>query len=75
MAVPRRPGGFIRVAEGGVVKGRIELTDRGGFACMLGGPDRRTLFTLEALQSAPDSKPGNGRIRMAEVDVPGTGWP
>lgn len=75
VAAPRRPGGFVRVAEGGAIKERIELTDRGGFACMLGGPDRRTLFMLEALGSGADSKPGNGRIRAVEVEVAGAGWP
>jgi sugar lactone lactonase YvrE len=75
VAVPRRPGGFVRVAEGGAIKERIDLTDRGGFACMLGGPDRRTLFMLEALGSGADSKPGNGRIRAVAVEVAGAGWP
>jgi len=76
VANPLTPGGFVRVAEGGEVKDRIDLPDRGGYACMLGGPERRTLFLLEAFSSRPkDGKPGNSRIRMVEVDVPGAGWP
>ena len=37
----------VRVREGGEVLERIEL-DRSPFACMLGGPDGRTLFILAA---------------------------
>lgn len=77
VAVPDEPGGFIRVAEGGEVKERIDLEDRGGYACMLGGEDRRTLFMLEAFTSDKDriDGRGNGRIRIVEVEVPGVGLP
>ena len=37
----------VRVREGGEVLQTVEL-DRGGFACMLGGADGRTLFILAA---------------------------
>jgi sugar lactone lactonase YvrE len=75
-ANPRRPGGFVRVAEGGKIVEQIDLSDRGGYACMLGGPERRTLFLLEAFESRPqDIKPGQSRIRMVDVDVPGVGLP
>ena len=37
----------VRVREGGQVRETIEL-DRNPFACMLGGPDGRTLFILAA---------------------------
>src|SRR6185436_8738388 len=40
-------GTSIRVREGGEELARVEF-DRAGFACMLGGPDRRTLFTMAA---------------------------
>ena len=33
--------------EGGAELATVEL-DRGGFSCMLGGPDGRTLFVLAA---------------------------
>jgi sugar lactone lactonase YvrE len=49
---------------------------RAGYACMLGGPERRTLFMLEGFSSRPaDAVVGNARIRCVEVDVPGAGWP
>lgn len=76
LANPIPPGGFLRVAEGGEVRERIDLDKHAGYACMLGGPERRTLFLLEALSSQPpDCTPGNGRIRTLEVEVPGAGWP
>lgn len=70
-------GGFLRVAEGGEVRDRVDLDDGyQAFACMLGGPERRTLFLCEArgLRRAP-LPPGSGRLRAVDVDVPGTGWP
>ena len=76
VAVPR-PGGFLRVAQGGEVRARVEVDGFGGFACMLGGADRRTLFLLEArsLDPAKIEGRGNGRIRTMRVDVPGAGRP
>jgi sugar lactone lactonase YvrE len=65
----------VRVAEGGKVLHTIE-SELGCFACMLGGPDRRTLYVTAA--AWPDAMtPGNrtGRILSATVDVPGAGWP
>lgn len=49
---------------------------RAGYACALGGDDRRTLFLLEGFSSRPkDAVIGNARIRCVEVDAPGAGWP
>jgi sugar lactone lactonase YvrE len=78
VASPLAPGGFVRVAAGGEVRDRIELPDRFGYACMLGGPARRHLFLLEAFGSNPANiggRRGTGRIRVVEVDVPGAGLP
>ena len=76
VAVPR-PGGFLRVAEGGDVRARVDLEGWGGYACMLGGDEGRTLFLLEALTATPEemSGRGNGRIRTMEVDAPRAGLP
>ncbi len=76
VAVPR-PGGFLRVAEGGEVRARVDLDGWGGYACMLGGDDGRTLFLLEARTADPAemSGRGNGRIRTMEVDAPRSGLP
>jgi len=76
-AHPIQPGAFLRVAAGGAVTDRIGVADGAGFACALGGADRRTLFLLEAREPDPAKRParGNGRIRTVRVEVPGTGIP
>ena len=43
----------IRVHEGGKVTERIKTANH-AYACMLGGPDRRTLFVLTAADSDPE---------------------
>jgi sugar lactone lactonase YvrE len=68
-----------RVREGGEVVDSISL-DRGCFACMLGGPDRRTLFLLAAEWAGPENideqlARRTGRIYVVDVEVPGAGWP
>ena len=78
VAVPMFPGGgFFRVAEGGEIKARIDLSDWRGIAPALGGPERRHLFLLEAQRTSPVKIKGRGnsRIRVVEVDVPGAGIP
>ena len=72
-------GDFIRVREGGAELERIEI-DRPGFACMLGGPDRRTLFMMAAAWHGVenvDEEIANrtGRVLVAEAPTPGVGWP
>ena len=65
----------VRVREGGEVADVVD-TGRGCFACMLGGPDRRTLFLLTAEgYSGKAISARTGAIEMVEVDVPGAGWP
>jgi sugar lactone lactonase YvrE len=66
------------VAEGGMVLQTVEL-DRGGFACMLGGPGRTTLFivaaTWQGMTSSEMVARGSGQVLAVDVDVPGAGWP
>lgn len=68
----------VRVAEGGEVLQAVAL-DRGGFACVLGGPDRTTLCITAAewqgMTAAEMVTPGSGQVLTVEVDVPGAGWP
>jgi len=68
----------VRVAAGGTVLQTVDL-DRGGFACMLGGPERTTLFIVAAqwrgMSEAELVTPGSGQVLTAEVEVPGAGWP
>lgn len=75
LASPVGTGGVLRVLEGGEVTDRIAV-EHDAFACMLGGPDRRTLFIC----TAPDSDPAKtgdcrGRIETVDVNVPGAGLP
>ena len=67
----------VRVREGGEVLQTIEL-DRGCFACMLGGPDRSTLFMIATEWRGPQqmtSGPRTGQVLTAQAPAPGTGWP
>jgi sugar lactone lactonase YvrE len=67
----------VRVADGGRVLETVQL-DRGCFACVLGGPDRRTLFVTAAewRDDLPELVPaGSGQVYAAQVTVPGAGWP
>lgn len=67
---------FLRVREGGDVQERIDV-DQMAIACMLGGPDRRTLFCLTAAAVGVDEVKAShrARIEMVRVDVPGAGLP
>lgn len=65
----------LRVREGGAVAERIAV-DRSAIACMLGGPERRTLFVCTARAHDPaETGDRQGRIEAIEVEVPGAGWP
>jgi len=77
---------IVRVAEGGRVLQRVELSEsRSPFALMLGGPDRRTLFILSAEWHGADdiasnlgrlvNGPRTGQILTLPVEVPGAGRP
>jgi sugar lactone lactonase YvrE len=66
-----------RVREGGEVLETVDL-DRGAFACMLGGPEGKTLFIVarewRGTEIGPDEE-RTGQILMLEVDVPHAGRP
>ena len=69
----------VRVREGGEVLERIEV-DRGCFACMLGGRDRRTLFIIAADWRGMDKIPEvararTGRVLTVAAPAAGVGWP
>ena len=68
----------VRVREGGEVLQTVEL-DRGCFACMLGGADRRTLFLManvlpDLANTTGDAAP-MGQVLTVEAPAPGAGWP
>jgi sugar lactone lactonase YvrE len=74
----------VRVGEGGELLDRIEL-DGMPFACMLGGPGRKTLFVMVAdwdRSADPGDNmarlttgPRTGQIVTVEAPAPGAGWP
>ena len=67
----------VRVREGGEVLQTIDL-DRGCFACMLGGSDRKTLFIVAREWRGPTSMAApkrTGQVLTVKVSTPGAGWP
>jgi sugar lactone lactonase YvrE len=69
----------VRVREGGEVLQTIKL-DRGCFACMLGGPDGKTLFLIanewRGMENIPVvAQARTGQILTVEAPARGVGWP
>jgi len=59
----------VRVLEGGIIT-HIVKVENDAYACMLGGPDRKTLFVATSKHTRDA-----GRIEFVEVDIPGAGLP
>lgn len=68
---------FRRVREGGEITDVVRPDGGTAIACVLGGPDRRTLLmaVADALPSSGALGAGNARIDALEVEVPGAGRP
>ena len=69
----------VRVREGGEVLQTINF-DRGCFACMLGGVNKRTLFVIATEWRGMENivevaQARTGQVLSIEVSVPGAGWP
>lgn len=69
----------VRVREGGEVLETIRL-DRGAFACILGGPNGRTLFMLAAewrgFEHADEAiADRTGQVLVTDAPAPRAGWP
>ncbi len=64
----------IRVREGAEITQRIPV-DTFPLACMLGGPERRTLFITTTEILNPWDSNVRGRIETTQVDIPGAGLP
>ena len=67
----------VRISEGGKMLDEV-LVGCGAFACMLGGPQRRTLYITAAEwfgMERMNEMAGTGRILSVEVPVAGAGWP
>jgi sugar lactone lactonase YvrE len=55
-------------------------TDRGCFACMLGGTDKKTLFIIatewRGMNQIPEvARARTGQVLTIEAPAPGVGWP
>jgi sugar lactone lactonase YvrE len=68
---------FIRVDRDGRELQRIEVSGRRAIACVLGGPQRRTLFCLSAATSYEElrQRRSSAGIDAVDVEVPGNGHP
>ncbi|KAA3450852.1 gluconolaconase [Mesorhizobium sp. SARCC-RB16n] len=67
----------VRVREGGDVLQTV-TADRGCFACMLGGADRKTLFITAAEWRGFEhmiSDARTGQVLAIDAPAPGVGWP
>jgi sugar lactone lactonase YvrE len=70
-------GAFIRVDRDGRQLQRLEVPGRRAIACVLGGPERRSLFCLSA-ETSPEQlrqRKSSARIDVVDVDIPGAGDP
>jgi sugar lactone lactonase YvrE len=63
----------LRVLASGEITHKVSTGELHARACMLGGPNRRTLFVCAGASLDPDSR--TGVIATVEVTVPGAGWP
>ena len=66
----------VRVREGGEILRSIDLV-RGGFACMLGGPDGQTLFIVTNDWGETPLAGGapQGQVLVTGAPAPRAGWP
>jgi hypothetical protein len=63
------------VTEEGTISDRV-TTSTTAYACMLGGPDGRTLHVVTGALAGPDAAgQGQGRIETCEVTHPHAGYP
>jgi sugar lactone lactonase YvrE len=68
---------FIRLNASGHELQRMEVPGRRALACVLGGPERKTLFCLSAATSYEElrQRKSSSRIDVVDVEVAGTGYP
>jgi sugar lactone lactonase YvrE len=64
---------FIRLDRSGNELRRVEVPGRRALACVLGGPERRTLYCLSAATSYEELRQGksSSRIDVVEVEIAG----
>jgi sugar lactone lactonase YvrE len=66
----------LRVADGGQILGRISTGERRPLACMLVGPQRRTLVICTVgRRHEMEERGGTGKLEIVDAPVPGAGLP
>lgn len=67
----------VRVTEGGEIVAEVSTGDLGVFACMLGGPEGRTLYLCTAPSFAEEERRATREARLlaTDVEVPHAGLP
>lgn len=68
---------FIRVGRDGHELQRVDVPGRRAIACVLGGPERRTLFCLSAETSYEElrQQKSSACVELIDMDIPGAGYP
>jgi hypothetical protein len=68
---------FIRANRDGPELPRTDLPGRRAIARVLGGPERRTFFCLNAATSHEEfrQRKSSARIDVVDVEIPGAGYP
>lgn len=68
---------FLRMERGGTITHRVPTGERIAIACVLGGPERRTLYGITAATMSLHAAHGrrDGRIGQVEAPVGGAGVP
>jgi sugar lactone lactonase YvrE len=68
---------FIRLDANGRELQRIAVPSRRALACVLGGPERKTLFCLSAATSYEElrQRKSSSRIDAVDVEIAGAGYP
>lgn len=79
LAFPKNTRGIYRIGPGGELLEKIDADSYYPLAPMLGGKDGKSLFITEVRSMdyslSESQQPGNGRVRVGLVDVPGAGLP
>ena len=73
--MPNKRG--VRVGQGGEILQTIDF-DRGCFACMLGGKEKKTLFITANKWDGPEQMTGGaktGQVLAVQAPLPSAGWP
>ncbi len=69
---------FVRVLEGGEMTHQVSAEGWNTTACMLGGPDGRSLFVLSTEPASQEERmqgKASGRVGLVSAPWAAAGWP